>query len=310
MKAAIYTQYGGPEVLSLTELDKPKPKANELLIKVAASSVAAGDVRVRASDFPALFWLPTRLIFGLFKPKKQTLGHEFSGTLEEVGAAVSQFKVGDQVFGTTTMQKYGAYAEYTCVPEKARQCVIAKAPKGIALKQAATVPIGAMTALFLLEKIKLNKGQKILIYGASGSVGTYAVQMAKHMGAEVTGVCSTTNVELVSSLGAIKVIDYKNEDYTTEGAVYNVVFDAVGKTPKSKAKSVLKKGGAYTSINVFTSEITEKLQEIATMIEAGVLKPVIDREYPLEEIAEAHRYVDSGRKKGNVLININAQQKP
>lgn len=310
MKAAVYTQYGGPEVLSLTELDKPEPKANELLIKVEASSVAAGDVRVRASDFPTLFWFPARLIFGLFKPKKQTLGHEFSGTIEAVGTAISQFKVGDQVFGTTTLQKYGAYAEYTCVPEKAKQCVIAKAPKGIALKQVATVPIGAMTALFLLEKVKLNKGQKILVYGASGSVGTYAVQMAKHMGAEVTAVCSTANVELVASLGASKVIDYKKEDYTAEGAVYDVVFDAVGKTPKSKAKSVLKKGGAYTSINVFTSENTEKLQEIAAMIEAGSLRPVIDREYPLEKIAEAHRYVDSGRKKGNVLININAQQKP
>lgn len=309
MKAVIYTQYGGPEVLSLTKIDKPKPKANKLLIKVAASSVAAGDVRVRASDFPALFWLPARLIFGLFKPKKQTLGHEFSGTVEEVGAEVSQFEVGDLVFGTTTMQKHGAYAEYLCVPEKAKQCVIAKAPTGITLNQAATVPIGAMTALFLLEKVKLNKDQKILIYGASGSVGTYAVQMAKHMGAEVTGVCSTTNVELVTSLGASKVIDYKKEDYTAEGAVYDVVFDAVGKTTKSNAKSVLKKGGTYTSINVFTSEITEKLEEIAAMIEAGALKPVIDREYPLEEIAEAHRYVDSGRKKGNVLINIIAQQK-
>ncbi|MFY0593534.1 NAD(P)-dependent alcohol dehydrogenase [Roseivirga sp.] len=309
MKAAVYTQYGGPEVLSLTNLESSKPKNNELLIKVEATTVTSGDVRLRASDFPALFWLPARLMFGLFKPKKKTLGHEFSGIVEAVGVDVNQFKVGDQVFGTTTMLKHGAYAEYLCVPEKAKHCVLSKAPEGIELKTAAAVPIGAMTALFLLEKAKLKKTHKVLVYGASGSVGTYAVQLAKHKGAEVTGVCSTANIDLVSSLGASKVIDYMKEDYTLDGAVYDIFFDAVGKTPKSKAKSVLKKNGSYVSVNMITSENEEKLLEIVQMVENGVLKPVIDREYSLDQIVEAHRYVDSGRKRGNVIIDISTQQK-
>ena len=304
MRAAVYKQYGGPEVLKLTELEKPQPKANELLIKVEASTVAAGDARVRASDFPALFWLPARLIFGLFKPKKAVLGHEFSGVVEAVGEEVNQFKPGDKVFGTTTLLKQGAYAEYVCVPQKAKNCVVAKAPESIELGQAAAVPIGAMTALFLLEKAKLVKGQKILVYGASGSVGTYAVQMAKNMGAKVTGVCSTANVELVRSLGADKVMDYKKEDFSQVGESYDVVFEAVDKSPKSKAKSVLKKGGCYVSINMFTSENTDKLKEIGRVVDDGTLIPLIDREYPLEEIVAAHRYVDTGRKRGNVLVKI------
>ena len=310
MKAAVYHQYGGPEVLGLTELAKPQPKAHELLIKVEASTVAAGDVRVRASDFPPLFWLPARIIFGLFKPKKQVLGHEFSGRVEAVGAAVSQFKPGDAVFGTTTLLPQGAYAEYVCVPEKAKNCVVAKAPEKLELRRAAALPIGAMTALFLLEKAKLEKGQKLLIYGASGSVGTFAVQVARNMGAEVTAVCSTANVEMVKTLGAQKVIDYKREDYTQSGAVFDVVFEAVGKTSKAKAKSVLKKGGRYVSIHMFTSENTDKLKAIGKMVDEGKLKALIDREYPLEEVVAAHRYVDTGRKRGNVLINLTPQQKP
>lgn len=304
MKAAVYKRYGAPEVIELAELEKPSPKDHELLIRVTASSVAAGDIRVRASDFPFYFWLPARLIFGLFRPKKQILGHEFSGIVEKVGVGVTQFKVGDAVFGTTTLLKQGAYAEYVCVPQKSKHCVLATAPEGLELKSSAVIPIGAMTALFLLEKAGLTQGQKILVYGASGSVGTYAVQMGRHFGAEVTGVCSTSNIELAASLGACKVIDYKKQDYTKEGPIYDVVFDAVGKTSKSKAKSVLKKGGRYVSVNMFTSEKTEKLEEIRAMIEAGTVRPVIDHEYPLDQIVEAHRYVDSGRKKGNVLINI------
>jgi len=304
MKAAVYDRYGGPEVLKLTELEKPQPKANQLLVKVEASTVAAGDARVRASDFPAIFWLPARLIFGLFKPKKAVLGHEFSGVVKAVGEEVSQFEPGDQVFGTTTLLKQGAYAEYLCVPQKAKNCVVAKAPESLELKQAAALPIGAMTALFLLEKAKLKKGQKVLIYGASGSVGTYAVQMAKQMGAVVTAVCSTGNVEMVKRLGADKVIDYKKEDFSQDEGSYDVVFDAVGKTSKSKAKSVLKRRGHYVSINMFTSENTVKLKAIGQMVDAGQLHPFIDREYQLEEIVTAHHYVDTGRKRGNVIINI------
>lgn len=307
MRAAVYKKYGAPEVLKLAELEKPQPKSNELMVKVEASTVAAGDARVRASDFPAFFWLPARLIFGLFKPKKAVLGHEFSGVVEAVGNEVIPFKPGDKVFGTTTLLKQGAYAEYVCVPQKAKNSVVAKAPENIALRQAAAIPIGAMTALFLLEKAKLVKGQKILVYGASGSVGTYAVQMAKYMGAEVTGVCSTANVEMVKSLGADKVIDYKKEDFSKVGETHDVVFEAVGKTSKSKARSVLKKGGRYVSINMFTSENTDKLKTIGAMVDNGVLRPFIDREYALEEIVTAHRYVDTGRKRGNVLINIRPQ---
>ena len=304
MKAAVYQKYGPPEVISLTKLDKPQPKSHELLIKVTASTVAAADIRVRASDFPWFFWLPARLIFGLFKPKKSVLGHEYAGTVEAVGEAVTQFKPGDRVFGTTTLLKQGAYAEFVCVPEKGKNCVVSHAPENLELAEAAALPIGAMTALFLLEKAKITTGQKVLVYGASGSVGTYAVQMARQMGAEVTGVCSTANVDLVQSLGATQVIDYKKEDYAAAGSQYDIVFDAVGKTPKSKAKSVLKKGGRYVSIHMFTSEKAEKLQEIAKMVDAQELKPVIDCSYSLEDIVEAHRYVDSGRKKGNVIVRI------
>lgn len=306
MKAAVYDRYGGPEVLRLTELEKPQPKANEFLVKVEASTVAAGDARVRASDFPAFFWLPARLIFGLFRPKKPVLGHEFSGVVEAVGEEVSQFNPGDLVFGTTTLLKQGAYAEYVCVPQKAKNSVVAKAPEAIELRQAAAVPIGAMTALFLLEKAQLAEGQKILIYGASGSVGTYAVQMANQLGTEVTAVCSTANVAMVAELGANRVIDYKKEDYSQTGDTYDVVFDAVGKTAKPKAKSVLKNGGRYVSINMFTSENTAKLKAIGQMVDAGQLRPFIDREYPLDEIIAAHRYVDTGRKKGNVIVNISS----
>ncbi|OEK04040.1 NAD(P)-dependent alcohol dehydrogenase [Roseivirga misakiensis] len=307
MRAVVYKKYGDPKVLRLTELEKPQPKANELLVKVEASTVAAGDTRVRASDFPAFFWLPARLIFGLFKPKKPVLGHEFSGVVEAVGEEVSHFEPGDRVFGTTTLLKQGAYAEYVCVPQKAKNSVVAKAPESIDLKQAAALPIGAMTAFYLLEKAKLQKSNKILVYGASGSVGTYAVQMAKKMGAKVTGVCSTANVKMVEMLGAQKVIDYKKEDFSKVKCSYDVVFDAVGKTSKSKAKSVLNSGGRYVSINMFTSENTAKLKAISQMVDARQLHPFIDREYPLEEIVTAHRYVDTGRKRGNVLINLKPQ---
>ena len=309
MKAAVYRKYGAPEVVNLSSLDKPTPEAHELLIKVTASTMAAADIRVRASDFPWFFWLPARLIFGLFRPKRSVLGHEYSGIVEAVGGKVSPFKPGDKVFGTTTLLKQGAHAEYVCVPEQGKNCVVSHAPENLELAEAAALPIGAMTALFLLEKAKITTGQKVLVYGASGSVGTYAVQMARQMGAEVTGVCSTANVDLVQSLGAAQVIDYKKEDYAAAGAQYDIVFDAVGKTAKSKARSVLKKGGYYVSINMFTTEKVEKLQQIAKMVDTQELKPVIDRSYPLEEIVAAHRYVDSGRKRGNVLINLTPPKK-
>ncbi|MEO1654480.1 MAG: NAD(P)-dependent alcohol dehydrogenase, partial [Bacteroidota bacterium] len=214
MKAALYTKYGSPEVLEIREMDKPQPKDNEVLVKIHAATVTSGDVRLRASDFPALFWLPARLMFGLFSPRKKILGHELAGVVEAVGKEVDKFKVGEEVFGTTTMLPTGSYAEYISLPESWKQGVLALKPKNVSFKESAALPVGGMTALFLLEKGKIASGQKVLIYGASGSVGSYAVQLAKHFGATVTGVCSTANLEMVKSLGAAQVIDYKKEDYS------------------------------------------------------------------------------------------------
>ncbi|MEM9340983.1 MAG: NAD(P)-dependent alcohol dehydrogenase, partial [Bacteroidota bacterium] len=236
MKAAVYTSYGSPNVIKLTEVKKPLPKENELLVKVHAATVTAGDIRLRASDFPPLYWLPARLIFGLFKPKKKILGHEFAGVVEAIGSKVTQFSQGDKVFGTTTMLATGSYAEYLCVPESWKSGVVALKPENLSFEESAALPIGAMTALFLLKKAKVEKSKKVLVYGASGSVGSYAIQLAHHLGKSVTGVCSTKNVDMVKSLGADKVIDYKNEHYATLDRDFDIVFDAVGKTTRSTAK--------------------------------------------------------------------------
>ncbi len=305
MKAIIYTKYGAPEVLNLTEYEKPVPKDNEMLIKIHAASVTSGDVRLRASDFPPLFWLPARLIFGLFKPKKKILGHELAGVVEAIGKDITKFKVGDEVFGTTTMLKGGSYAEYVCLPQEWKQGVVALKPTNLNFKESAVLPIGAMTALFLLEKAKIQQGQKVLVYGASGSVGTYAVQLAAHFGASVTGVCSTSNLDMAKSIGADSVIDYTQQDYSLLDNDFDIVFDAVGKTSKSKAKKILKKDGVFISISTMTAEKDEHLLTIKDLAEKGVLKPVIDRYCALEDMVEAHRYVDSGRKKGNLVIEIN-----
>jgi len=269
-----------------------------------ATSVTSGDVRLRASDFPALVWLPARLIFGLFSPKKQILGHEWSGIIEQIGTKVTKFNVGDEVFGTTSMLKTGAYAEYMCIPEYWNQGVVIKKPKNLSHKESAVVPIGSMTALFLLQKTEIARDQKVLIYGASGSVGSYAVQLANHYGASVTGVCSTRNVALVEHLGAETVIDYKNEDYTNSSEQYDIVFDTVGKTSKSNAKKVLKSDGRFVTTKMLTKESTELLLKIRQLVDSGQLKPLIDKEYSLDTIVEAHRYVDSGRKRGNVSVAI------
>lgn len=304
MKAVIYTQYGAPDVLKLVEIDKPTPKDQEILVKIHATTVTSGDVRLRASDFPPLFWLPARLIFGLFKPKKTILGHELSGTVEAKGKDVKKFQVGDEVFGTTTMLNTGSYAEYTCLPEKWKHGVVALKPTNMNFKEAAALPVGGMTALFLLEKAKISQSQSVLVYGASGSVGTYAVQIAKHLEAKVTGVCSTANVDMVKSLGADEVIDYKQEDYTTLGHKFDVVFDAVGKISKAKAKKVLKSDGTFVSVQMLTSEKEEHLLKLKALAESGEIKPFIDQYYSLEELGSAHAYVDQGRKKGNVVIEV------
>ena len=304
MKAAVYTSYGSPSVLGLTEIERPSPKSNEVLIKIHVATVTAGDIRLRASDFPPLFWLPARLIFGLFKPKKKILGHEFAGVVEAVGDQVSKFTIGDEVFGTTTMLSTGSYAEYVCVPEGWKSGVIARKPKNLSFEESAALPVGAMTALYLLKKAKIDLSKKVLIYGASGSVGSYAVQLAHHLGKSVTGVCSTSNIDMVKSLGADEVIDYKTQDYTKLFQDFDIVFDAVGKTSKRAAKKVLNNGGVFISIKMIISEKLEDLLAIKKMAEIEKLNPFIDKTYNLDQIVKAHEYVDSGRKRGNVVVRV------
>lgn len=302
MKAIVANQYGGPEVLQLKEVGKPQPKDNEVLIKVHATTVTMGDFRMRSFTVPPVFWLPARLTLGITKPKQPIYGMELAGRVESIGKNVTRFKIGDQVFASTLTENFGAYAEYKCLPEKAMMAI---KPANISFEEAAALPIGATTALRLLRKGKIQRGQKVMIYGASGSVGTYAIQLAKHLGAEVTGVCSTANLEMVKSLGADHVIDYTKGTLSATKERYDVIFDTVGKFAKSKASQILMPNGAYiTMAQLDSKESMDNLIFIKELVEAGKLKVVIDRCYPLEDMVEAHRYVDSGRKKGNVVITV------
>jgi NADPH:quinone reductase-like Zn-dependent oxidoreductase len=306
MKAAIYAKYGSPEVLSLKEIQKPVPRDNEVLIKIHATTVAAGDIRMRGFKVPTKFWLPMRFALGLTGPKNEVLGMEVSGEVESLGKSVKKFRVSDEVLAATGFG--GGYAEYICLPETdivGRVVIeVAKKPKNLTFQEAAAVPIGAMTALGFLRKANVKNGQKVLVYGASGSVGTYAVQLAKNYGAEVTGVCSSSNLELIKSLGADIVIDYAKEDFATNGQKYDVVFDAVGKISRSKAKGSLTENGVFLSTWGSPDMEPNDLSRLCSLIEAGKLKAVIDRQYPLEQIVEAHRYVEAGHKKGNVVITL------
>ncbi len=321
MKAIVYTKFGPPDVLHLIDVEKPAPKDNEVLIRIFASTVTKEEPGMRKSPG----------FNGLIKPKNSILGEEFAGEIEAIGKNVSLFKKGDQVYGITD---FGAHAEYLCLPEDK---VLVIMPKNLTYEEAAAVPNGVLTALpFLRDKANIQSGQKILINGASGAVGTAAVQIAKYFGAEVTGVCSTTNLELVKSLGANKVIDYTKEDFTKSGQTYDIIFDTVGKTSFSLCKSSLKQRGVYLATvptlaillqMLWTSMIGRKKVIFAAtglrsasekakvlvffkeLIEAGKIKSVIDRSYPLEQTAEAHRYVEKGHKKGNVVITLEHSRK-
>jgi NADPH:quinone reductase-like Zn-dependent oxidoreductase len=306
MRAMIYKKYGGPEVLQLTELEKPVPGHKELLIKVEAATVSPGVIWMRKGKYPGslFFTVLIRLMYGITKPRQRVLGAEFAGTVQQVGTKVKLFKPGDKVYGTTSGLNAGSYAEYIVMPENRRQGVIAIKPPQLSMPEAAALPIGGMTAIHLLSKAQIGTGQKILIYGASGSVGTSAVQIAKYACAKVTAVCSTTNTELLKAVGADHVIDYTREDIRQLKERFDIVLDAVGKLPRSAARLLLKEGGRFSTVRSVTEEKTDYLRLLQQMIEQGEFHPVIDRVYPLDRMVEAQQYVEKGHKKGNVIITI------
>lgn len=326
MKAIVWTKYGSADGLQLQEVAKPTPKANEVLIKVHAATVTAGDCEFRSLKFPIWLGLPIRIYVGLIKPTRLTiLGQELAGEVEAVGGDVKLFKVGDPVFAAPGFA-LGAYAEYICLPEKSEDVALAPKPTNMSYKEAAAVPVAGLEALHFLRQGNIQSGQKVLINGAGGSIGTFGVQLAKHFGAEVTGVDSTSKLDMLRSIGADHVIDYTQEDFTKNGERYDVIFDVVGKSSFSRSLSSLKPNGHYLLANAGLfqrlrglwasttsstkvvsgtgSQQTEDLVFLKKLIEAGKIKTVIDRSYPLEQTAEAHRYVETGQKAGNVIITM------
>lgn len=305
MQAVVYERYGPPEVLQIKEVAKPVPGLDEVLVRIRATTVHIGDVRMRIPD-PFL----ARLVNGFFRPSRiPILGMELAGEVESVGMSVSRFKPGDEVFGFAGF-KFGAYAEYICLPEQGttNKGLVALKPENLSFEEAAALPGGGMTALALIQKAAIQPGQDVLIYGASGSVGTYALQLAKHKGADVTAVCSGSNLEMVKSLGADHAIDYTREDFSEGDKLYDVILDTVHKLNPGKARQSLTPDGVYLDVHKDADtdpktgpEVMEKLKDLA---ETGILKPVIDRSYPLEQIVAAHRYVAKGHKKGNVVVTV------
>ena len=326
MKAIMWTAYGPPEVLQLEEVEKPTPKANEVLIRIHATTVTAGDCEARNLKFPILFRLLMQMYVGLRKPRRiTTLGQELAGEIEAVGKDVKRFKAGYQVFGTTGLG-FGAYAEYICLPEKSAMGVLATKPANITYEEAAAVPTGGLEALHFMRKGNIQRGEKVLIIGAGGSIGTFAVQLARYFGAEVTGVDSSGKLNMLRTIGADHVIDYTQEDITKRAETYDVIFDVMGKSSFSGSVRLLKQNGRYLLGNAGLSQMVrgrwisirsskkviigaanqknEDLLFLKALIETGKIKAVIDRSYPLEQVVEAHKYVEAGHKKGNVVITI------
>ena len=288
---------GAADVLEIEDVDKPMPAGNQVLVRIRAATVTRGDIALRR--IPGMMWPLLRLGMGL--QRKRILGHEFAGEVEAVGQGVSTFMPGDAVFGTTTGLAVGSHADYVCVPHDGP---LAGKPAGVTFEEAAAIPVGGMTALRLLRNAGMQPGIRVLIYGASGSVGSFAVQLAAHAGTDVTGVCSTVNVDLVRSLGAGQVIDYTRADYAVSGQRYDVIFDAVGKTSRSHASRALRPGGTFVSVRTAGRERLDDLLVLRDLLERGAIRPVIDRRFRLEQIREAHRYVEAGHKKGNVVITF------
>jgi NADPH:quinone reductase-like Zn-dependent oxidoreductase len=309
MKAFVCTKYGPPEVLQPREVEKPVPKDDEVLIKIHATAVTASDIFIRGSRIPLRFWIPMRLKLGLTKPRKSILGLVLAGEIESAGKNTKRFKPGDRVYGLTGFG-FGAYAGYKCMKEtdSTYGCLATK-PGNLSYEEATVAAYGGLLAFQFMEKGNIQGGQNVLIYGASGTTGTMAIQFAKYLGASVTAVCSTANLELARSLGAYTVLDYTREDALAPGVQYDFVLDAVGKAKTSKLKEACKKalapGGKYVSIDDGSLKLDSgRLDYIRELAEAGHIKPVIDRCYPFEEIAEAHRYVERGHKKGGVVIKV------
>jgi len=325
MKAIFCTQYGPPDVLQVREVEKPTPKPNEVLIRIRATTVSAADCELRRFDFPGWVWLPVRLWFGLLKPRVRVFGQELAGEIEETGEDARSFKKGDRVFAATGMG-LGAHAEYICLPETPMGGAMARMPSNLSFEEAAAVPYGGGEALQFLRKANIQSGQKVLINGAGGSFGTFAVQLAKCFGAQVTAVDSTLKLDMLRSLGADHVIDFTREDFTDSQESYDVIFDVVRNSPSRRMVRSLRENGTYLTANPGFSELmlsmrtsmtgkkkvilgvqsgtNKDLEYLRDLIEAGKLRPVVDRQFPLEQTAEAHRYAESGQKKGNVVITI------